>query len=184
MTPAAWRSARSVSVSPSSARRIAAVCSPTHGTRCLGALGHLRQLHRVAGNQHRLLDAVHRAPSRRSCCGRSRCGSRDHLRDWKHGPAATPAAVSSFAASTMLRSTAHASTPGRMMSSRCAPQPSRVARRGSSIHSGRPITRGQRCELVLADELHHEPTVGGAEGVEDERASERAASVDRATPGS
>ena len=62
----------------------------------------------------------------------------------KQGPAATPAAVSSVAASSLVRVEAHVSTPGRTMSSRCSPQPARSASRSSDFHSGRPTTSARR----------------------------------------
>ena len=134
----AGRSMRGVVEAELVARAPRAVCSPTHGHARLGALGHLRQLHRVAGDEHRLARRRRCAASRRACCARRRAGRRSRPARGLLGPATMPAAVSSRAASSFVRCDAHASTAGRITSRGAAPSPR------ASRSAGRPSTPGAR----------------------------------------
>ena len=62
---------------------------------------------------------------------------------------------------------AHASTAGRITVSRCGAQPARVAKRGSSFHSGWPTRSASAAELVLAHDLRDDVAVGRAEALAD-----------------
>ena len=105
---------------------VGVLADPRHAG--LGAFGHLRQLHRVAGDEHGLGDAVgaghlHEHVARRDVrvgdhLGRVIARARDDAR-----PRSAPRAASSFVAST-----AHASTAGRITSSRCVDPARRASR--------------------------------------------------------
>ena len=130
---AASRPSSSLQHRPRCARR------PT-GTRGLGPFGHLRQLHRVAGHEHRRRST----PSVRSISTsmlRPRGADRRRPRPRSApAPTAMPAADSfgsRFAASSCA--TAHASIAGRMhVVEVLGPARSRSANRGSVFHSGWP----------------------------------------------
>ena len=81
------------------------------------------------------------------------------------GPAAMPAALSSWQASSFVLVDAHSSTAGRITSSRCSRQPCA----GGEARVVEPLRMadevGEPLELVLAADLHDEPAVGRAEPV-------------------
>ena len=102
-----------------------------------------------------------------SICRRSRCSSAMTSAASLQGPAAMPAAASASAASSFVRPAIHASTAGRMTSSRWATHPLRVAKRSVGQPLGSSDQRGQPLELVLPADLHHHVAVARGEGGED-----------------
>src|SRR5205823_8766697 len=94
ITPFAASSSSSAASSPSSSCKTERVCSPTHGTRVSGPSATLDNFTGLPGTS-----TGWSPPSTLSISTimlrRSRCASAMTSDEWKHGPAATPAAVSS-----------------------------------------------------------------------------------------
>ena len=101
------------------------------------------------------------ADARTSMCRTARWGSATTSSSVATGPATRPAAFSASQASRLDLVAAHDSMAGRMSDSRWSSQPCGVANRGSSAHSGRPIARARSGHWCGAQDLQHEPPVGG-----------------------
>ena len=114
---------------------VGVLADPRHAR--LGALGHLRHLDRVARDRGPARRRRRCAASRRACCGRATCGSAITSAARLLGPATMPAAVSSVAR-LELRALRRATPRSRDGSPTrgARPSPTRVAKRGSSFHSG------------------------------------------------
>ena len=143
MMPASASAATWPSSSPRSDRSTSAVCSPIHGTRPSDSSGTLESFTGFPGTRTGCWTPSVRGRDT-SMLRAARCGSRITSCDSKQGPAATPAAINAWAASSFVRSAAHFSIPGRMTSSKCSPHPARSARRGSSSHSPCPTVSARR----------------------------------------
>ena len=161
MTPSA-RARRGVGVEAElvAQHRAGVLAEPGHAV--LGALGDLRQLHRVAGDQHRLLDAVGALHlDEHVAAGEVRVGDRPR-RAVCTAPAAMPAAVSSFAHRLELRRVRRPRLDARAAARPRGARPQPCARREPRVVEplGMADDAARALELVLAHELHHEPAVG------------------------
>ena len=165
-TPRSRRPASSAPERPSSAASTSAVCSPTHGTRVSGPSVIFDSFTGLPGTSTGFSTPSVRGIST-SMWRAATCGSAITSGARLLGPATMPAAVSSRAASSLVRVDAHASTAGRITVSRCGPQPARVAKRGSVLPLRPADELGELLELVLAHDLHDDVAVGRAEALAD-----------------